>query len=55
MAGKCVYETSQLFRVPFDRRFRTHGTRNHNEVWSYGKQAEPILEKYLRLRYRLMP
>ena len=27
----------------------------HNEVWSYGKQAEPILEKYLRLRYQLMP
>ena len=26
-----------------------------NEVWSYGKQAEPILEKYLRLRYQLMP
>ncbi len=27
----------------------------YNEVWSYGKQAEPILEKYLRLRYELMP
>jgi alpha-D-xyloside xylohydrolase len=26
-----------------------------NEVWSYGSQAEPILEKYLRLRYTLMP
>ena len=35
--------------------FRTHGSRKHNEVWSYGKQAEPILEKYLRLRYKLMP
>ncbi|HEU5352303.1 MAG TPA: TIM-barrel domain-containing protein [Terracidiphilus sp.] len=35
--------------------FRTHGSRKHNEVWSYGKQAEPILEKYLRLRYTLMP
>jgi alpha-glucosidase/alpha-D-xyloside xylohydrolase len=34
---------------------RAHGERNHNEVWSYGKQAEPILEKYLRLRYRLLP
>jgi len=34
---------------------RTHGEREHNEVWAYGKQAEPILEKYLRLRYRLMP
>ncbi|HEY1767068.1 MAG TPA: TIM-barrel domain-containing protein [Terracidiphilus sp.] len=35
--------------------FRTHGSRPANEVWSYGKQAEPILEKYLRLRYALMP
>ncbi|MGA2276971.1 MAG: TIM-barrel domain-containing protein [Terracidiphilus sp.] len=35
--------------------FRTHGSRNTNEVWSYGKEAEPILEKYLRLRYQLMP
>ena len=35
--------------------FRTHGSRPENEVWSYGKQAEPILEKYLRLRYELMP
>ena len=31
---------------------RTHGSRKYNEVWSYGKQAEPILEKYLKLRYR---
>jgi alpha-D-xyloside xylohydrolase len=35
--------------------FRTHGSRNTNEVWSYGKEAEPILEKYLKLRYKLMP
>ena len=34
---------------------RAHGERNHNEVWSYGKEAEPILEKYLRLRYQLLP
>ncbi len=39
----------------FQPNFRSHGTRPHNEVWSYGKQAEPILEKYLRLRYQLMP
>ena len=39
----------------FQPNFRTHGTRPHNEVWSYGKQAEPILEKYLRMRYELMP
>ncbi|MGC9197882.1 MAG: TIM-barrel domain-containing protein [Acidobacteriaceae bacterium] len=35
--------------------FRTHGTRPENEVWSYGKQAEPILARFLRLRYQLMP
>jgi alpha-D-xyloside xylohydrolase len=35
--------------------FRAHGSRIHNEVWSFGKQAEPILEKYLRLRYQLLP
>jgi alpha-D-xyloside xylohydrolase len=35
--------------------FRTHGSRRYNEVWSYGRQAEPILEKYLRLRYELLP
>ena len=34
---------------------RAHGSRLYNEVWSYGKQAEPILEKYLKLRYQLMP
>ena len=39
----------------FQPNFRTHGSRPENEVWSYGKQAEPILEKYLRLRYQLMP
>ncbi len=39
----------------FQPNFRTHGTRRHNEVWSYGQKAETILEKYLRLRYQLMP
>ncbi len=34
---------------------RAHGERMHNEVWAYGKQAEPILSKYLRLRYTLLP
>jgi alpha-D-xyloside xylohydrolase len=34
---------------------RAHGERNHNEVWAYGKQAEPILSRYLRLRYQLLP
>jgi alpha-glucosidase/alpha-D-xyloside xylohydrolase len=34
---------------------RAHGERMHNELWSYGKQAEAILAKYLRLRYQLLP
>jgi alpha-D-xyloside xylohydrolase len=34
---------------------RAHGDRMHNEVWSYGRQAEPILAKYLKLRYQLLP
>ena len=34
---------------------RTHGTRAENEPWSYGDQAGPIIEKYIRLRYQLMP
>jgi len=34
---------------------RVHGERMHNEVWSYGRQAEPILERYLKLRYQLLP
>ncbi len=39
----------------FQPNFRSHGSRKQNEVWSYGKEAAPILEKYLRLRYQLMP
>src|SRR5215475_1400084 len=34
--------------------FRTHGHRPHNEMWTYDK-VEPILIKYDKLRYRLMP
>lgn len=34
---------------------RSHGERMHNEVWAYGAQAEPILAKYLKLRYQLLP
>ncbi len=34
---------------------RAHGERAHNEIWSYGKEAEPILAKYLKLRYQLLP
>ncbi|RRA48251.1 TIM-barrel domain-containing protein [Acidipila sp. EB88] len=34
--------------------FRTHGHRDHNEFWTYNR-VEPILLKYDKLRYRLMP
>ena len=34
---------------------RAHGERQHNEVWAYGRQAEPILSSFLRLRYQLLP
>jgi alpha-D-xyloside xylohydrolase len=34
---------------------RAHGSRKEAEVWSYGKQAEAIISKYLKLRYTLMP
>jgi alpha-glucosidase/alpha-D-xyloside xylohydrolase len=34
---------------------RAHGERKNNEVWSFGREATPILEKFLRLRYQLLP
>jgi alpha-D-xyloside xylohydrolase len=34
--------------------FRTHGHREHNELWVY-PNVEPILVYYDKLRYRLMP
>lgn len=34
---------------------RAHGSRETNEIWSFGPDAERILAKYLRLRYALMP
>jgi alpha-D-xyloside xylohydrolase len=34
--------------------FRTHGHRDHNELWTYDK-VEPILLTYDKLRYRLIP
>ncbi|HUL35415.1 MAG TPA: TIM-barrel domain-containing protein [Candidatus Eisenbacteria bacterium] len=34
--------------------FRTHGHRPQNEIWAF-HDVEPILIKYDRLRYRLMP
>lgn len=35
--------------------FRVHGSRPHNELWSYGTDVQEILTRYDTLRYRLMP
>ncbi|HEX4485817.1 MAG TPA: glycoside hydrolase family 31 protein [Terriglobales bacterium] len=37
--------------------FRVHGTRStdQNELWAYGPEAQAILTKFDRLRYRLLP
>lgn len=34
--------------------FRTHGRRDHNEIWTYD-QVKSVLLKYDRLRYRMLP
>lgn len=39
----------------FTPTMRAHGSRKGTEVWSYGKQAEAVISKYLRLRYTLIP
>jgi len=38
----------------FSPMFRTHGHRDHNEIWTYDK-VSPILLTYDKLRYRMMP
>lgn len=39
----------------FTPTFRAHGARKATEAWAYGKQAEGVIAKYLKLRYTLMP
>ncbi len=41
----------------FNPILRVHGTRNpnHNELWSYGPEAQKVLVKFDTLRYRLLP
>ena len=34
---------------------RLHGDRKHTEIWAFGRQAESIMAKYDKLRYRLIP
>jgi alpha-D-xyloside xylohydrolase len=38
--------------------FRSHGTDTPREIWNFGKKGEPFydaIEKFIRLRYHLMP
>ena len=39
----------------FTPTMRAHGSRADTAVWSYGKEAEAVISKYLRLRYTLIP
>lgn len=39
----------------FTPTLRVHGMRKETELWSFGKEAETVLTKYVRLRYALMP
>jgi alpha-D-xyloside xylohydrolase len=39
----------------FTPTMRAHGSRSGTEAWSYGREAEKIIAKYLRLRYSLLP
>jgi len=39
----------------FSPTLRIHGQRPATAIWQYGKAAEPILAKFLRLRYALIP
>jgi alpha-D-xyloside xylohydrolase len=39
----------------FTPTMRAHGLRKETAVWSYGKQAEAVITKYLKLRYTLLP
>jgi alpha-D-xyloside xylohydrolase len=39
----------------FTPTMRAHGWRPDTAVWSYGKQAEAVISRYLKLRYALMP
>lgn len=39
----------------FTPTMRAHGSRKATEAWSYGKEAEAVISKYLRMRYALLP
>jgi alpha-D-xyloside xylohydrolase len=35
--------------------FRVHGSRDENELWSYGPETQQVLVAFDRLRYRMLP
>ncbi|WP_344185370.1 glycoside hydrolase family 31 protein, partial [Microbacterium flavum] len=39
----------------FTPMFRVHGTGKSKEMWQFSPEVQPILEKFDRLRYRLLP
>jgi alpha-D-xyloside xylohydrolase len=39
----------------FNPMFRVHGTQWEKEVWRWDEPTQKILDKYIRLRYRLLP
>jgi alpha-D-xyloside xylohydrolase len=39
----------------FTPTMRAHGARKETEAWSYGKAAEAVIARYLKLRYELLP
>ncbi len=53
--GEMMARSYQVFSlVPFCRNHHEQSGYDH-EPWRFGKQAEDIIRKYLKLRYRLMP
>ncbi len=56
--GFCELYTRWIEFGCFLPMFRSHGTDTPREIWNFGKKGEPFydaIEKYIRLRYRLMP
>lgn len=56
--GYCELYVRWLQMGVFLPMFRSHGTDTPREIWNFGKRGEPFfdaIEKFIHLRYRLMP